>query len=75
MANCAFYLEDAVGDLFLYTIAPETYERSFRDHVIWWRGHMRSPGQRLRPDGKAARKPIAPLRIVVDRFTCEEGSQ
>jgi hypothetical protein len=68
VADCAFYVEDAVGGTFLYTLAADTYERSFREHANWWKGYMRSPGQRLCPDGKPARKPLFPVRIVVERL-------
>lgn len=66
MADCAFYVEDAVGDKFLYTVADESYEPQFRKHANWWKGYMRYPGQRLRWDGKPVPKPCFPVRTVVE---------
>lgn len=69
MANCAFYLEDTVGDTFLYTVAADTYERSFREHANWWKCHIR--GQRLTHDGKPIRKPAFPVHVVVKNLDSE----
>lgn len=74
MANCAFYLQDSVGDTFLYTVAADTYEGCFREHANWWKGYMRSSRRVLRHDGTPARKPVFPVTVVIDRLDgAEQG--
>jgi hypothetical protein len=62
--SAAFYVEDACGDKFLFTIADPDYEPAFRKHACWWLRYM----ERTRYDrnGKMIRNPIRPCKIVVD---------
>ena len=64
MSDCAFYVEDSLGDKFLYTVADASYEPKFREHAKWWRNYMRT--HRLRRDGKPIRQPVSPTKVVVE---------
>lgn len=68
MKGCAFYVEDSVGDKFLYTISDASYEAKFRDHAQWWKRHVRSPSGRKDRQGRPIRTPVFPVRIVVEQL-------
>lgn len=65
--SVAYYVEDACGDKFLYTIADADYEPAFRKHAAWWLGYM----QRSRKDfrGNRLMSPAKPCRVVVSPCT------
>lgn len=62
--SAAFYVEDACGDKFLYTVADPDYEAAFRKHAHWWLNYMRKPRQDHR--GRRLTSPCRPCRIVVE---------
>jgi hypothetical protein len=62
--SAAFYVLDAVGQKFLFTIADADYEPAFRKHAKWWRSYMRCP----RHDclGRRITAPCYPCKVVVE---------
>ena len=62
--SAAFYVEDACGDKFLYTIADPDYESAFRKHARWWLGYMRRT--RYDRNGRLLPSPTRPCKIVVE---------
>ena len=55
--SAAFYVLDAVGDKYLFTVADPDYEAAFRKHARWWLNYMRRPRTAR---GDAPRRPGAP---------------
>lgn len=62
--STVFYIEDACGEKFLFTIADASYEAAFRKHASWWKSHMKRP--RHDHNGKLIRSPVYPCKIVVE---------
>lgn len=62
--SAAFYVLDAVGDKYLFTVADPDYEAAFRKHARWWLNYMRRP--RTAHDGRRLNSPVRPCRIVVE---------
>jgi hypothetical protein len=62
--SAAFYVLDACGDKFLYTIAGADYEPAFRKHARWWIGYMRKTRKGF--DGRTIHGPVRPCRIVIE---------
>jgi hypothetical protein len=69
--DCAFYVLDACGDKFCYTVAAADYEAGFRKHAAWWMRHATRPGAHNDTDsrGVRVRNPVKPLRVVVEPLT------
>lgn len=59
--DAAFYVEDAVGQKYCFTIADSGYEPDFRKHAAWW---MRT-GYKSIP-ASDPRAPCKPFRVVVE---------
>jgi hypothetical protein len=66
--SAAFYVEDACGDKFLFTIADVDYEPAFRKHARWWMNYMRRT--RYDRNGGLLRSPIRPCKVVVEASPC-----
>ena len=66
--SVAFYVEDAIGDKFLFTIAESDYEAAFRKHAAWWIGYRTRPAAHKDKDsaGNAIRQPVKPCKIVME---------
>lgn len=55
--SAAFYVQDAMGDKFLFTIADADYEAQFRKHARWWTA---SGWKQSRAN------PVKPFSVVVE---------
>ena len=62
--SAAFYVEDACGDRFLFTVADKEYEPAFREHAARWLGYMGRP--RYDRNGQILRSPTRPCKITVE---------
>jgi hypothetical protein len=63
--SAVFYVEDACGDKFLFTVADADYEPAFRKHASRWLGWMKRP--RYDRNGKLILSPARPCRIVMEK--------
>lgn len=61
-ADATFYIEDALGQKYCYTIADVDYEPAFRKHAAWWK----RTGYKTIPTS-SPRAPVKPFRVVVER--------
>lgn len=59
--DAAFYVEDAMGLKYCFTVADVGYEKDFRKHAKWW---MRT-GYKTIPVTDP-RAPVKPFKIVVE---------
>ena len=71
MADCAFYVQDACGDKFCYTVADESYAPKFRKHAAWWKRHARTAAYRQKVG--PMRAPAFPVKVVIEPILRGEG--
>lgn len=63
MTDKVFKVIDAVGDAYCVTRAEAEYESKFREHVAWWKRHVRTAEYRNKVP--VYRHPVFPVRIDI----------
>lgn len=68
--SAAYYVQDACGDKFLYTLAGLDYEAAFRKHAAWWIRYSTRPGAHKDTDvhGNRLRQPVRPTKVVIEPY-------
>ena len=66
--SAAFYVQDACGEKFLFTVADADYEPAFRKHAAWWIGYRTRPSAHNDKNsaGNHVRQPVRPCKIIVE---------
>lgn len=67
--DCAFYILDAVGDKFCYTVADESYAPKFRKHAQWFKRESQTKAYRDKVG--PYRTPAVPMRVVIEPIVRE----
>lgn len=62
--NAAFYVEDAYGKKFLYTIADPDYANSFKTHARWWIRRSLTKAYAREAHQRGFKPPAHPCRII-----------